>query len=110
MQQNYYNPYQNNFQYQQPQNFQRSVFVMINCPDEVKTFIVQPNQIAYLLDTTSNHFYIKKADMQGRYSLEEFVLVQAQQDSEEYVKKSDIAEIQSQIASLVESVKAIRGE
>lgn len=110
MQQNYYNPYQNNYQYQQPQNFQRNVFVMINCPDEVKTFIVQPNQIAYLLDVTSNHFYIKKADMQGRYSLEEYVLVRAQQETEDYVKKSDILEIQNQIASLVESVKAIRGE
>lgn len=108
--QNYYNPYQNNYQYQQPQNFQRSVFVMINCADEVKTFVVQPNQIAYLLDVTSNHFYIKKADMQGRYSLEEYILVRAQQETEDYVRRSDITELQNQIASLADSIKSIKGE
>lgn len=113
MQPNYYQPYQNNYQYQQPnyqQPMQRTMFATINGIDDVRTFIVQPNQIVYLLDTTSNHFYIKKADMSGRYAIEDYLLVKAEQEQNDYVKKSDFLALQNQIATLTQAIENKKGE
>jgi hypothetical protein len=93
MQPNYYQPYQNNYQYQQSsyqQPMQRTMFAMINGIEDVRTFIVQPNQTVYLLDTTSNHFYIKKADMSDNYNkerLKELPLDKQQWFEEKYGKQ-----------------------
>ena len=111
MQPNYYNPY--NYQYQQPnfqQPIQRNMFALINGIEDVRTFIVQPNQSVYLLDTSSNHFYIKKADMNGRYVIEEYLLVKAEQEKDDYVKKSDFNALQTQIESLVRAFENKKGE
>ena len=113
MQPNYYQPYQNNYHYQQPsyqQPMQRTMFETINGINDVRTFIVQPNQIAYLLDTTSNHFYIKKADMSGRYAIEDYLLVKAEQEQNDYVKKSDFLALQNQIATLTQAIENKKGE
>jgi hypothetical protein len=113
MQPNYYQPYQNNYQYQQPsyqQPMQRNMFALINGIEDVRTFIVQPNQIVYLLDTTSNHFYIKKADMSGRYVIEEYLLVKAEQEQNDYVKKSDFQALQAQIETLTRAFENKKGE
>lgn len=106
MQPNYYNPY--NYQYQQP--VQRTMFALINGIEDVRTFIVQPNQTVYLLDTTSNHFYIKKADMNGRYVIEEYLLVKAEQENDDYVKKSDFIALQTQIETLTRAFENKKGE
>lgn len=113
MQPNYYQPYQNNYQYQQPsyqQPMQRNMFELINGIEDVRTFIVQPNQIVYLLDTTLNHFYIKKADMSGRYVIEEYLLVKAEQEQNDYVKKSDFQALQAQIETLTRAFENKKGE
>lgn len=113
MQPNYYNNFQpNNYQYQPnyQQPLQRTMFAMINGIEDVRTFIVQPNQTVYLLDTTSNHFYIKKADMSGRYAIEDYLLVKAEQENNDYVKKSDFLALQNQIETLTRAFENKKGE
>lgn len=109
--QNYYNPYQNNYNYQnypqQQMNMPRQstgVFAFVNGVEEARAYIVQANQTAYLLDNNSNHLFIKKADMSGRYIMEDYILTRAEQDNAEYVKKTDFAQLQAQIASLTQAV------
>lgn len=109
--QNYYNPYQGNYNYQNyPQqqiNMPRQstgVFNFVNGVEEARAYIVQANQTAYLLDNNSNHLFIKKADMNGRYIMEDFILTRAEQDNAEYVKKTDFVQLQAQITSLAQAV------
>ena len=115
MQPNYYGnnynnyPYNNqNYGYQQNQmNTPRPnniLFSLVNGIEEVRVFVVSPNQIAYLLDNNSSHLFIKKADIQGRYVIEDYILTKAEQENTEYVKASDFALLQQQIANLTNVV------
>lgn len=113
--QNYYNPYQNGYgytNYQQPQQMtyprqSNTIFVFVNGIEEAKTYILSPNQTAYLLDTNSNHMFIKKADMNGRYVMESFILTKAEQENEEFVKKNDFVQLQNQINALTQAISSL---
>lgn len=113
--QNYYNPYQNNYGYQnyQPQQQMQmprqnnTIFVFVNGIDEARTYILSPNQTAYLLDNNSNHLFIKKADMSGRYVMEDYILTKAEQENEDFVKKSDLLQLQNQINALTQAVAGL---
>lgn len=112
--QNYYNPYQNNYNYQnypqQQMNMPRpatGVFAFVNGVEDARAYIVQSNQTAYLLDNNSNHLFIKKADMNGRYVIEDYILTRAEQDGGDYVKKTDFVQLQSQIATLTQVVSEL---
>ncbi|MBO5910203.1 MAG: hypothetical protein J6Q15_01700 [Clostridia bacterium] len=64
-------------QYQQPQqqtNYLPLTFV--NGVEGAKAFIVGANQIIYLKDSDSNILFEKKADAQGKYTLNAFELKQ----------------------------------
>ena len=102
--QNYYNPYQN-YPQQMPMPRQATgVFAFVNGVEDARAYIVQANQTAYLLDNNSNHLFIKKADMNGRYIIEDYILTRAEQDGGDYVKKTDFIQLQAQITSLTQAV------
>ncbi len=109
--QNYYNPYPNyqNFQPQPMQmNRQNSfLFAFVNGVEDARAYIVSANQTAYLLDNNSNHLFIKKADMSGRYIMEDYILTKAEQDNGDYVKKSDLLQLQNQINALTQAVSGL---
>lgn len=75
----YFNPYQS-YPYTQQQPTQQAPLTnylqltFINGIEGAKAFIVAPNQTIYLKDSDSNILYEKKADAQGRYTLNAFEL------------------------------------
>lgn len=110
MQSYYNNPYQN-YGYQnytpQPKMSSNALFAFVNGVEEARAFIVSPNQIVYLLDNNSSHLFIKKADMQGRYLMEDYILTKAEQENTDFVKKSDFDALQQQILSLTQAVNGL---
>lgn len=113
MQSYYNNPY-NNYGYQNYQNYApqpklntNSIFAFVNGVEEARAFIVSPNQTVYLLDNNSSHLFIKKADMQGRYLMEDYILTKAEQENTDFVKKSDFESLQQQILALTQAVNSI---
>lgn len=105
--QNYYNPYQGYTQQMAYPRQNNVLFVFVNGLEDAKTYILSPGQTAYLLDTNSNHLFIKKADMNGRYTMESFILTQAEHESEDFVKKSDFVQLQNQINALAQAVSSL---
>lgn len=112
MQSNFYgNPYGgNNFyqpaypsysnQYQQPAK-PSVIFALVNGIDDAKAYILQPNQTAYLKDNNSTFLYEKRADQQGRYTLETYDLVKLDKN-EDYAKKSDFEALKLEVNRLSE--------
>lgn len=98
MQRNYYNPYQNNFQYQQPQ------YAVVNGIEDAKNYIVNPNCTVFLRDSTSNMCYEKRADSTGKYIMKVYNLVEVEPESD-YVKKSDLDQLRGEIANLAALIK-----
>lgn len=83
----YYNPYQQypytmqpqqpqQQQYHQPQPQQTNYLPLtfVNGIEGAKAFIVGANQVVYLKDSDSNILFEKKADYQGKYTLNAFEL------------------------------------
>lgn len=118
---NFHNPYLNNMQsnnayqnynnlYNQPianniQPIQQVVpqvrFAYVNNFEDVKQYIVMPNDIAYLQDKNSNCLYIKKADQQGRYDIKAYELREINQsNNNEYVKTSDFNVLTQEVNNL----------
>lgn len=77
---NPYTPYQNQFQYQQPQAVYQPQVSQINTAAQsngsqgivwvqgetgAKSYLVAPNQSVLLMDSESNTFYIKSSDTSG---------------------------------------------
>lgn len=118
---NYFNPYYNNYmggygqpiqpqqqtqyynttqQFTQPtQNYLPLTFV--NGIEGAKAFIVQPNQIVYLMDSDSQVMFEKSADAQGKYTIKAYMRNEiALEDvgkekvipdkNNEYITKSDL--------------------
>lgn len=114
MQSNFYgNPYGNNFyqpaypsysnQYQQPTK-SSVIFAFVNGLDDAKAYILQPNQTAYLKDNNSTFLYEKRADQQGRYTLETYDLVKLDKN-EDYAKKADLESLRLEFNKLAELFK-----
>ena len=80
----YYNPYQQypytmqpqqpQQQYHQPQQTNYLPLTFVNGIEGAKAFIVGANQVVYLKDSDSNILFEKKADYQGKYTLNAFEL------------------------------------
>ena len=76
--QNFFDPY--NFSMQQPQMQQVQTqtnylpLTFVNGIEGAKAFIVGANQVVYLKDSDSNILFEKKADYQGKYTLNAFEL------------------------------------
>lgn len=98
----YYNPYQQ-YPYTQPQQQQTNYLPLtfINGIEGAKAFIVAPNQTIYLKDSDSNILYEKKADAQGRYTLNAFELKaidltnNTQQQTTAYATTNDLNALKS---------------
>jgi hypothetical protein len=101
----YFNPYQNQYsnpyqQYQQPmyQTQPQVVYhplTYVNGIEGAKAFIVNAGQTIYLMDSDSNTLFIKTADMQGRYEIKSFSLIQSGLDNNrqtpaDYITKEDL--------------------
>lgn len=103
---NYYgqNPNYGGYYPQNQSHYNMPLFRFINGVEEARTFIVNPGQTAYLMDSNSSHLFIKKADMNGRYLLEDYIVTKAEQESTDYVSKKEFSELQGQIAALIQTV------
>lgn len=66
--------FQQQSQYQQPQQTNYLPLTFVNGVEGAKAFIVGANQIIYLKDSDSNILFEKKADNQGKYTLTAFKL------------------------------------
>lgn len=62
---------------------------------------MQPNQTAYLKDNNSTFLYEKRADQQGRYTLETYDLVKLDKN-EDYAKKSDFEALKLEVNRISE--------
>ena len=82
---NYNNPYYNQYQQYpytmqphqpqpQPQQTNYLPLTFVNGIEGAKAFIVGANQVVYLKDSDSNILFEKKADYQGKYTLNAFEL------------------------------------
>lgn len=97
--------YQNQSQVmQQPQTQMQMNYmplVLVDNIDEVKRYIVQPNQVVYLKIRNSNVIYEKSANNQGEYAINEYskidnnsnngnqIINQEKIDLSQYITKSD---------------------
>lgn len=99
---NFYQPAYPNYsnQYQQPAK-PSVIFALVNGIDDAKAYILQPNQTAYLKDNNSTFLYEKRADQQGRYTLETYDLVKLDKN-EDYAKKSDFEALKLEVNRLSE--------
>ena len=104
-----YNPYSNyNYGYQTPspsqENYQYKTqnyhyLTFVNGIEGAKAFIVNPNQTIFLKDSDSDLFFEKKADAQGRYTINAFRLVpidnskKEELDLSKYATKEELNEI-----------------
>jgi hypothetical protein len=96
MQPNFYGGYP-----YQPQRQTNISFVLVNSEAEAQAYIAYPGQTVYLLDYNNKKLTIKKSDVQGITSQEDFVLSESKHVTPEYVTKAEFAELQKQINSLV---------
>ena len=72
-QQPQYNQY-SMYQQAQPQQMNFAPLTYVNGIEGAKAYIVSPNQIVYLKDSDSNTLFEKRADAQGKYTLNAFEL------------------------------------
>ena len=99
------NSYYNNGYYTpQPINKPNIGKATVNGIEDVKNFILAPNQTYWLKDNLSNNIFEKKADAQGYYTIEVYSLVKQNKESE-FVKHSELDVLQKQINELAELIK-----
>lgn len=87
-QQPQYNMYQN-YQQQPQQQISYAPLTYVNGIEGAKAYIVAPNQIVYLKDSDSNTLFEKKADAQGKYTLNAYELTAIKLDD---VGKKSVSE------------------
>lgn len=97
MQPNYYGGYP-----YQPQRQSNISFVLVNSEAEAQAYIAYPGQTVYLLDYNNKKLTIKKSDVQGITSQEDFILSKNEQTVPEYVTKAEFEELQKQIKVLID--------
>lgn len=116
----YFNPYQNQYsnpyqqsQYQQPMYQTQQIIyhplTYVNGIEGAKAFIVNAGQTVYLMDSDSNTLFVKSADMQGRYEIKSFNLIQSGLDNNRqtptnYITKEDLAVFKQEL------LEALKGD
>lgn len=130
----YYNNYNNNYSYnayaQSYQPMQQAVqptqqvqqtsnntqffpLTLVNTEDDIKAYIVAPNNMIFLYADKLNKLTIKRADNMGRYSYETFMLSKESEPSKNdgnYALKSDLIKLEEQIKELKEKLGGISNE
>jgi hypothetical protein len=97
MQSNFYGGYS-----YPPQRQNTISFVLVNSEAEAQAYIAYPGQTVYLLDYNNKKLTIKKSDVQGVTSQEDFILSKNEQIAPEYVTKAEFEELQKQIKVLID--------
>ena len=102
---------QQQVQPQQPmqQQIQQQFIQMffVGSEDDVKKYIVMPNQMVYLKDINSNILYEKKANNIGEYSIKKYELKDLSTPTENtpvYALKSDLEALSSKVDKLLGGV------
>lgn len=130
----YYNNYNNNYSYnayaQSYQPMQQAVqptqqvqqtsnntqffpLTLVNTEDDIKAYIVAPNNMIFLYADKLNKLTIKRADNMGRYSYETFMLSKESEPSKNdgnYALKSDLIKLEEQIKELKEKLGGMSNE
>ncbi len=134
----YYNPYQQYpytqvntqgtqqyTQYQQmPQQPQQQIqtnylpLTFVNGVEGAKAFIVHPNQTIYLKDSDSDLLFEKKADSQGKYTINAFKLTQVdynkpfsqfnQTNVINYATLDDLSKLQTKLENMINEIKQVK--
>lgn len=107
---NMYQPTPLNVQQQTPQQIQTRNgvtygFAFVNGMEEARTYIVEPNKTMYLKDYSSNLLFEKKADNQGRYTIECYTLTKSNEENNEIVKRSEFELLASKVNTLLENLE-----
>lgn len=108
---NYYqNPYANypysgfnNYpqqQYQQPM-VNQIPFTIVDNINDVRSYLVQPNQVVYIKLRNANVIYEKSANSQGEYSLNEYIKAEPKEEPKvEYVSMESFKALEDRLAKL----------
>ena len=103
--------YQQQSQYQQPQQTNYLPLTFVNGIEGAKAFIVGANQTIYLKDSDSNILFEKKADNQGKYTLTAFELKQIEINdigketkTTEYITRSDLNALETIFESKIDKL------
>lgn len=106
---NFYNqnqyPYYNQPNQQQNQQMQPNMNYMplyfVSSEEDVKKYIVMPNQMAYFKDINSNTLYEKKADNFSNYTTKKYELKDLSAPSPKYATIGDIQALREEFIKLL---------
>lgn len=111
---NYNNGYQqqNTQVQQQPQqqaqpNMNFIPMYFVSSEEDIKKYIVMPNQIAYFKDINSNMLYEKKADNFSNYTTKKYEMTDLSaphQNNSQYALKSEIQALEAKLNELYQKV------
>ena len=94
------------YQIPQQQNNSNINVVWVMGADSAKSYLVAPNQTAFLFDTEDQVFYIKKSDQNGRpvsfqaFDYKEKTQIDNEGKQEQAVPSIDVEKIEKQLKSL----------
>ena len=113
-------PYQTQPMQQPTQQVQQSSgnaqffpLTLVNTEDDIKAYIVAPNNMIFLYADKLNKLTIKRADNMGRYSYETFNLnkdTDQPKTNENYALKSDLARLEEEIKQLKDKLGGMSNE
>lgn len=117
---NYQQPYQTQPMQQPTQQVQQTSgntqffpLTLVNTEDDIKAYIVAPNNMIFLYADKLNKLTIKRADNMGRYSYETFNLnkdTDQPKTNENYALKSDLARLEEEIKQLRDKLRGMSNE
>jgi hypothetical protein len=117
---NYQQPYQTQPMQQPTQQVQQTSgntqffpLTLVNTEDDIKAYIVAPNNMIFLYADKLNKLTIKRADNMGRYSYETFNLnkdTDQPKTNENYALKSDLARLEEEIKQLRDKLGEMSNE
>ena len=94
-------------------NTQFFPLTLVNTEDDIKAYIVAPNNMIFLYADKLNKLTIKRADNMGRYSYETFNLnkdTDQPKTNENYALKSDLARLEEEIKQLKDKLGGMSNE
>lgn len=120
-QQGGYNQNQQYQQYQQGQQSQQQMqpnmnfipMYFVSGPEDVKKYIVMPNQMAYFKDINSNIVYEKRADNFSNYTTKPYELrelTSQTQNESQYALKSEIEALQIRLDEVYSKIGGVVNE
>lgn len=94
----YYNQQPQQPQQQQPQaNMNYMPLYFVSSEEDVKKYIVMPNQMAYFKDINSNTLYEKKADNFSNYTTKKYELKDTSAPGPKYATLEDLQALRAEL-------------